>query len=160
MEKTLKLFVSVPTLGRIDSEVDAEKAAILDRIRAAYDETVELIDSYVSEDAPVSGDCAGAWYLGESIKRLATADVACFADDFEKARGCQIEWLVCERYNIPNFSISEISAILRNPPDYADALKQSAKEHPGERLPLWGCPDLSKLSQEQKAALDWRGGDA
>ena len=150
----MRVFISIPTNGRADSEVDAEKAAILDRLRAANDEPVELIDSYASEDAPVSGDRAGAWYLGESIKRLATADVAVFADNFEKARGCQIEWLVCERYNIPNFSISEISAILRNPPDYADALKQSAKEHPGERLPLWGCPDLSKLPQEQEAALD------
>ena len=106
MEKTLKVFVSVPTLGRADSEVDAEKSAILDRLRAVHDEPVELIDSYVSEDAPVSGDRAGAWYLGESIKRLATADAACFADGWEKARGCRIERLVCERYNIPVFSIS------------------------------------------------------
>lgn len=132
----MKLFISIPTNGRADSEVDAEKAAILDRIRAAYDEPVELVDSYVSEDAPVTGDRAGAWYLGESIKRLATADAAYFADGWDKARGCRVEHAVCREYNI---------LILT---DYTDALQQSAKEHPGKTLPLWGCPDLPKLARE------------
>lgn len=101
----MRVFVSVPANGRADSEVGAEKAAILDRLHAAHDEPVELVDSFVSEDAPVSGDRAGAWYLGESIKRLATADAAYFADGWDEARGCRIEQLVCERYNIPIFSM-------------------------------------------------------
>lgn len=108
----MKLFISIPTNGRADSEVDAEKAAILDRIRATYGEPMELIDSYVSEDAPVTGDRAGAWYLGESIKRLATADAAYFADGWDKARGCRLELSVCKRYGIPTIKRGELADTL------------------------------------------------
>lgn len=136
----MKLFISIPTNGRADSEVDAEKAAILDRIRAAYDEPVELIDSYVSEDAPVTGDRAGAWYLGESIKRLATADAAFFAGGWDKARGCRVEHAVCREYNI---------LILT---DYADALQQSAKEHPDAKNTLCGFwrPNLPQVPHDDE----------
>ena len=97
----MKLFISIPVNGCSDDEVVAQKALILDRIRADTNKPVELIDSYVFEDAPVGGDRAGAWYLGESIKRLATADAAYFADGWQGMRGCRIERAVCEAYNIP-----------------------------------------------------------
>lgn len=144
----MKLFISIPTNGRADSEVDAEKAAILGRIRATYDEPVELIDSYVSEDAPVTGDRAGAWYLGESIKRLATADVAYFADGWDKARGCRLEFSVCKRYGIPVIANSELAEIM----DYADALQQSAKEHPDAKNTLCGFwrPNLPQVPHDDE----------
>lgn len=139
----MRVFVSIPTNGRTDSEVDAEKAAILDRLRAVHDEPVELVDSYVSEDAPVTGDRAGAWYLGESIKRLVTADAALFADGWDKARGCRVEHAVCREYNI---------LILT---DYAEALQQSAKERPDETPCGFWRPIsiLPRTDDEQEDAL-------
>ncbi len=97
----MKLFVSIPVNGRPDSDVDAEKAAILERVKAVSNGLVELIDTYVSEDAPVTGDRSGVYYLGESIKRLASADAAYFADGWQAARGCRLENAVCQMYGIP-----------------------------------------------------------
>jgi hypothetical protein len=98
----VKIFVSVPVRGRSDADVAAEKQAVLERVRKAYPgEAAELIDTDISEFAPMDGDKAGVWYLGKSLELLATADVAVFADGWRDARGCRIERAVCEAYNIP-----------------------------------------------------------
>ena len=100
----MKVFVSVPVRGRSDADVAAEKQAILKRVEKEYpNETLELIDSNISEYAPMNGDEAGVWYLGKSLELLATADLAVFADGWRDARGCRIERAVCEAYNIPIF---------------------------------------------------------
>ena len=103
----MRLFISIPIKGRADADIDAEKSAILERVKAERSEPVEMIDSYVSENAPVSGEHAAAWYLGEAVKCLATVDAAYFADRWEKARGCRIERAVCEAYDIPVLSASK-----------------------------------------------------
>ena len=46
-------------------------------------------------------DARPLWYLGESLKLLATADVAYFAKGWEKARGCKIEHTCAVEYGIP-----------------------------------------------------------
>lgn len=100
----MNLFISVPTQGRSDAEVEAIKRTALKRVQNTLDPSATLIDSYVAEDAPeeIYHDArAGMWYLGESLKRLATADAAFFADGWEKARGCRIERAVCEAYDFP-----------------------------------------------------------
>ena len=98
----MKVFVSVAVRGRSDADVAAEKQAILGRVRKAYPgEAAELIDTDISEFAPMEGDKAGVWYLGKSLELLATADLACFADGWRDARGCRIERAVCEAYHIP-----------------------------------------------------------
>ena len=97
----MKVFISIPFNGRSDDKVAGEKEAVFKRNKAVQKEPVELIDSYISENAPVSGERAGAWYLGESIKRLAESDAAVFAPGWEVARGCRIEHAVCEEYGIP-----------------------------------------------------------
>ena len=105
----MRVFVSVPVRGRSDAEVAAEKQAVLERVRNAYpNDTLELIDSNVTEDAPMDGDRAGVWYLGKSLELLATADLAVFADGWRDARGCRIERAVCEAYNIPIFPVRDL----------------------------------------------------
>lgn len=66
------------------------------------DENVEVIDSFFQR-APV--DAKPLWYLGESLKLLATADVAYFAPGWRKARGCKIENLCAKEYGIPIIDI-------------------------------------------------------
>ena len=45
-------------------------------------------------------DAKPLWYLGESLKLLATADVAYFAPGWDKARGCKIENICAKEYGI------------------------------------------------------------
>lgn len=58
---------------------------------------MEVIDSFF-EKAPV--DAKPLWYLGESLKLMAEADVAYFADGWNEARGCKIEHTCAVEYNI------------------------------------------------------------
>lgn len=97
----MRLFVSAPTMGRSDKEVEAVKQAALNRVWETLDPSATLTDSYCHEDAPqLYGDRAGIWYLGESLKRLAESEAAFFADGWEQARGCRIERAVCEAYGV------------------------------------------------------------
>lgn len=114
----MKVFISIPQRGRPDSEVNAERTAIFQRIRNAYetDEApenfpVELIDQFYTgheEDIPVEGDRLGVFYLGISLQHLMYADYAYFADGWQDARGCRIERTVCEAYNIPILDLAEL----------------------------------------------------
>ena len=60
-------------------------------------EPVEVIDSFF-QSAPV--DAKPLWYLGESLKLLAEADVAFFAKGWDEARGCKIENTCAIEYGI------------------------------------------------------------
>lgn len=114
----MKIFISIPQRGRPDDEVDAQRTAIFQRIRKAYEPgeppgvfPVELIDQFFTghdEDVPVEGDRIGVFYLGISLQHLMWADAAYFADGWEAARGCKIERAVCEAYNIPIIDDAEL----------------------------------------------------
>lgn len=117
-ESTMKVFISIPRQGRPDNEIDAERTAIFQRIRKAYEtpETpenfpVELIDQFYTgheEDIPVEGDRVGVFYLGISLQHLMFADAAYFADNWQNARDCRIEHAVCREYNIPIIDKAEL----------------------------------------------------
>lgn len=87
-----KLFISQPMRGKSDEEILNKSA------EKQMDEPVEVIDSFF-QSAPT--DARPLWYLGESLKLLATADVAYFAKGWEKARGCKIEHTCAVEYGIP-----------------------------------------------------------
>lgn len=92
-----KLFISQPMKDKTESEIMAERA---DAIQAAVDamgEPVEVIDTYFGDF-----DGKALEFLGKSIMLLATADIACFARGWDKARGCKIEHACAEAYNIPH----------------------------------------------------------
>ena len=55
------------------------------------------------EDAPA--DAKPLWYLGESLKYLASADLAVFARDWACARDCRIEHAAAEEYGIPMMEV-------------------------------------------------------
>ena len=100
-----KLFVSVPMKGRTEEEI---KASIqkMKKIAKIYEgEELELIDSYI-EDNPPKDSKEAVWYLGESLKKLAEADVFIGINDAFGWNGCQIENDVVSRYGIKNYHIS------------------------------------------------------
>lgn len=94
-----KLFVSVPMKGRTEEEI---KASIqkMKKIAEIYEgEELELIDSYV-EDNPPKNSKEAVWYLGESLKKLAQADVFIGIDEAYDWNDCCIEKDTAYRYGI------------------------------------------------------------
>lgn len=94
-----KLFVSVPMKGRTEEEI---KASIqkMKKIAEAYEgEELKLIDSYI-EDNPPKDNNEAVWYLGESLKKLAQADVFIGIRESYDWSSCQIEGETAERYGI------------------------------------------------------------
>lgn len=71
-----KLFISQPMRGRTDEEILAERERAIRIAEKQVGEPVEVIASFFQS---VPADAKPLWYLGESLKLLATADVAYFA---------------------------------------------------------------------------------
>lgn len=99
-----KLFVSVPMKGRTKEEI---KASIqkMKKIAEIYEgEELELIDSYIESNPPKDSKEA-IWYLSESLKKLAQADVFMGICESYDWNGCQTEREVAERYGIKAYVI-------------------------------------------------------
>lgn len=92
-----KLFISQPMRGKTDEEILKEREQAINTAKAYLDDDVEVIDSFF-KDAPV--DAKPLWFLGESIKLLAEADVAYFANGWEETRGCVIEHQCALAYDV------------------------------------------------------------
>lgn len=98
-----KLFVSVPMEGRTEEEI---KTSIqkMKKIAEAYErEELELIDSYI-EDSPPQNNNQAVWYLGESLKKLAQADVFIGIEGSWCWNGCHIEIITAEKYGIKTYT--------------------------------------------------------
>lgn len=93
----MKLFISQPMKGKTKEEIQAEREKAIASAFRHFNEKPEVIDSYF-EDAPA--DANPLWYLGKSLQLLSTADVAYFAEGWEKARGCRIENTCAIEYGI------------------------------------------------------------
>ena len=92
-----KLFISQPMRGKTNEEILAVREKAIESAERNLGEKVEVIDSFF-KDAPV--DANPLWYLAKSLELLSTADVACFAKDWEKYRGCRIENTCAVEYGI------------------------------------------------------------
>lgn len=120
-----KLFVSVPMKGRTEEEI---KASIqkMKKIAKIYEgEELELIDSYIKDNPPKNNNEA-VWYLGESLKKLAQADVFIGICESYDWNGCHIERQTAEIYGIKAYMIPAKYVI-----DNYNALLQ--KLHPAVR---------------------------
>ena len=92
-----RLFISQPMRGKTDEEILAVREKAIESAERNLGEKVEVIDSFF-KDAPV--DTKPLWYLAKSLELLSTADVAYFAKDWEKYRGCRIENTCAVEYGI------------------------------------------------------------
>lgn len=99
-----QLFVSVPMKGRTEEEI---KASIqkMKKVAEIYEgEELELIDSYI-EDNPPKDNNQAIWFLGESLKKLAQADVFIGINEAWDWCGCYIEIETAKRYGIKIYMI-------------------------------------------------------
>ncbi len=107
-----KLFVSVPMKGRTEEEI---KASIqkMKKIAEIYEgEELELIDSYI-EDNPPKDSKEAVWYLGESLKKLAQADVFIGIDEAYDWNSCYTERDTAQRYGIKTY-IASVRHVIDN----------------------------------------------
>ena len=115
-----KLFVSVPMRGRTEEEIKATMEK-MKKIAEAYEgEEFELIDSYIEHNPPKDNNQA-IWYLGESLKKLASADVFIGISDCWDWSGCYIESEVASRYGIKRYRVDPDIVI----PNYRDLIEKT-----------------------------------
>jgi hypothetical protein len=115
-----KLFVSIPMKNRTEAEI---KASIekMKRIAEAYEgEELELIDSYIEHKPPQTTNQA-IWYLGESLKKLSSADVFIGIMDDWNWNGCHVENEVANRYGIKTYRV-EAEIVIDNYRELMDKL--------------------------------------
>ena len=91
-----KLFISQPMIDKTNEEIKTERENIIKEVTNVLGE-VEVIDSFF-ESAP--HDAKPLWFLGKSLELLSTADIAYFAKDWDKYRGCKIEHTCATEYGI------------------------------------------------------------
>lgn len=100
-----KLFVSVPMKGRTEEEIKASIQKMKKIAEIFEGEELEFIDSYI-EDNPPKGSKEAVWYLGESLKKLAQADIFIGINEAYDWNGCYIEREIAERYGIKVYEVS------------------------------------------------------
>ena len=99
-----KLFVSVPMKGRTDEEIKASIAKMKNIAEAYEGEALELVDSYINENAPADNHQA-IWYLAKALEKLSEADVFIGIDHYWDWNGCAIEVETARRYNIISYFV-------------------------------------------------------
>lgn len=93
-----KLFISQPMKGKTDEEILTERRKAVRSAERQLGEPIEVIDSFF-QSAPVGAK--PLWFIGKSLEFLSDADIAYFAKDWQKARGCKIEHERAVEYGIP-----------------------------------------------------------
>lgn len=92
-----KVFIIQLMNGKSDEEIKRERVDAEKQLREwGYDP----IQSFIKESVP-EGVYAPVYCLGRSIERLSEADYIYLCKDWEKGRGCRIEYAVAEAYGIP-----------------------------------------------------------
>lgn len=105
MKPMIKVFISQPMAGRSEETILGERGEIKNIIADIYCKAfdVEFIDSYNQEEG-----LSRIEMLGNSIKKMADADLVVLAPGCWEADGCYIESEVARKYRIP---IREICVI-------------------------------------------------
>jgi hypothetical protein len=93
-----RLFISQPMRDKSNAEILAERNKAIEVASKQLNEEVEVIDSFFKDSPALTNPLL---CLAKSLELLATADIAYFADGWEQAKGCRIERLCAEEYNIP-----------------------------------------------------------
>ena len=107
----MKIFVSQPMSGRPREEVLNEREkyvnAFLSRYGFSSSSTfATIIENYDKPNAPVNAK--QPWFLGDSLKLMAEADIVLFVPTWKKAFGCRVEMECCKKYGIEYVKMRKI----------------------------------------------------
>ena len=93
-----RIFISQPMKDKTDEQILKERERAVSAVKEKFNgEDVEVIDSFF-QSAP--HDAKPLWFLGKSLERLSTADVAYFIGEWKNYRGCKIENTCAKEYGI------------------------------------------------------------
>lgn len=103
--KKPKLFISQPMHGKSAEEILAEREEAIKEAKRLVEcdmgvSDMEVIDSFI-RDAPAGAN--PLWFLGKSLELMSDADVVYFAEGWQKARGCQLEYEYARAYTDDDF---------------------------------------------------------
>ena len=90
-----KIFISQPMRGRSNDEILIERTRVIEELREMHPDC-EILDTFFKD---FNGNAVQ--FLGKSIQKLGEADVAVFLQGWEETRGCFLEHMVAEKYEIP-----------------------------------------------------------
>ena len=94
----MKVMISLPMNGKKDQDVIARMLELKSEFEKLH---IEVIDSFIKDEAPLGTIHPNIYYLGRTLKNfLSEADAVYFDDGWREARGCRIERKVCEEYGI------------------------------------------------------------
>lgn len=102
----MNVFISQPMRGRAKNEIKEERERLFKAYKKDHESAV-LLDSVLKPEivayAEQSYDIRKPriWCLGESLHKLAEADVIIMAPGWESAPGCRIEQKTATYYDIP-----------------------------------------------------------
>lgn len=91
---TKKIFISLPMRDKSREEILTAQTNLLERVSDYFNECVILVETFLDEEQELTPlEC-----LGESLKRMSRADYVVFAEGYENARGCRIEYNCARDY--------------------------------------------------------------
>lgn len=95
----LKVFISQPMRDKTPADIKTTRAKAVATVHELFhnEPSIEIIDTYFPDAGNV---VKPLWYLGESIKRLAEADIAYFCKGWDQYRGCRLEHTCAYEYGI------------------------------------------------------------
>lgn len=99
----IKIFVSMPMAGKTPEQIREEMQTIYEkavkRLQPDHEKEIfVLIDTFIEGSPPKNVKNDGLWYLGESIRKMASADYVVFAEDFLESRGTRTEFKAAREY--------------------------------------------------------------
>ena len=95
----IKLFIICTMNGRIDEQILNTRKDINEKLKNVLKQDFEVIDSFFTDFNPnVTQIDPAMYYLGLSISKMAAADIVVFAEGWDKARGCKLEYNVARAY--------------------------------------------------------------
>lgn len=89
----MKVFISMPMNGKTDEQIKEEFEAHKEVVRQKYGKTAVVIKSIIksNEEDPIR-------LLAMSLHKMAKADIVYFAEGWQQARGCNVEYNVAKMY--------------------------------------------------------------
>lgn len=99
-----KVFISVAVRGLNKEETEAKHAEYRQKITDIIGEHEDISINNPDREpfTGITNEKPAVYWLGLGLqKELSKADLAIFCGDISETRGCKVEKLICELYDIP-----------------------------------------------------------